>query len=203
MSSAPTAEPPLETRPFEAVDEIRGVEYPAGTRFRQIIVTGPPGSGKSRLVKALRGWPEEGFIDVTQPDWWRDKQFSLRPREVHIGFPFAGHDEGLAVTDDEWLAKPGRLERGRVVIPPPKRRWFNTNWRDKYLFDVQLPSPEALLEGRRERGRVGLHPRDRNITLDQVRREWSAYAVLAQHFTASGLQVLVRRELLGKPERVV
>ena len=46
---------------IDALDWIKGVAYPRDVRFRQIIVTGPPGSGKTSLIQKLGGWPEEGW----------------------------------------------------------------------------------------------------------------------------------------------
>ena len=41
----------LTTEEVEDLTTIKGVPFPAGVRFRQILVTGPPGSGKITLQR--------------------------------------------------------------------------------------------------------------------------------------------------------
>ena len=40
-------------KPIADVQSIRGVDLPVGLEFRQLVVTGPPGAGKSSLVDAM------------------------------------------------------------------------------------------------------------------------------------------------------
>ena len=100
---------------------IKGVLVPGSVSFRQIIVTGPPCSGKSTLVQKLGGWPEEAYIDLTLKKWWQNRIFTFRPREIHFGFPFEGFTESHAVFDKEWLDSPTPLDFSRIRLPPKKR----------------------------------------------------------------------------------
>ena len=91
----------LALLPIDDLKTVKGLALPASTKFRQIIMTGPPGAGKSYLIRKLGGWPEEGYIDLTLKNWWRAQSLSLRPREVNLGFPFVGHVPALSVFEEE------------------------------------------------------------------------------------------------------
>lgn len=190
---------------LEVVTELthhRGVAVPAGVKFRQIIVTGPPASGKSTLIQQLGGWPEEGYLDLGEAGWWQHHTLTFRPREVHLGLPFVGYRESLAVTDSEWLRAPLRLDTPRLCIPPEKAGLFRTNWRRRYVFDFQLPPAEVLFETRRARARAGTHPVDQGITLRDVERQVSLYTTIALYFHQSGLPVFVRDTLGAPPKQI-
>ena len=96
--------------PIKELQNIRGVDLPIGLEFLQLVVTGPPGAGKSYYIEQIGGWPNEGYLDLTQKNWWKDQSLIFRPREVHLGLPFQGIEEALTVFDKEWLSAP---------IPPP------------------------------------------------------------------------------------
>lgn len=188
---------------LEDITLIKGVPFPAGERFRQIIITGPPGSGKTTLLAKLRGWPEEGYLDLAVPNWWRSPILTFRPREVHFGFPFVGYEESHTVFDREWLEAPAPLDLGRVQIPPAKRWFFNIDWRTRYVFDFQLLPPERLYAVRMARMDKGSHPVDRVLSLEQVRRQVAVYEALALHFHRCGLKVFLRNTFEGRPRRIV
>lgn len=188
----------IPTRPAASLTALREVKVPADVKFRQIIVTGPPASGKSTIVAKLGGWPEEGYLDLAV-QWWRDRSLTLRPREVHLGFPVTGHRESLAVSDSAWNETFPELELSRIMIPPAKRGFLSVDWRSRYAFDVQLPSARRLLAIRQQRATKGTHARDADTTLEQVEHQVAAYRAVAHHLSRSGVRVYVRLEPGGEP----
>lgn len=80
----------LKTQSFDAHKKIKGITFPEFVSFRQLLITGPPGAGKSTMIRNLGGWSEEGYIDLSLNRWWTAQSLSLRPREIHLGFPFKG-----------------------------------------------------------------------------------------------------------------
>jgi hypothetical protein len=183
--------------------EIRGVCFPKGERFRQIIVTGPPCSGKTTLINALRGWPQEGYLDLAQKNWWRDPILTYRPREVHFGFPFVGFDESHAVFDKEWLKALSDVDLERIQIPPGKRWFLDTDWKNKYTFDFQLPPPNLIFNVLITRAKAGTHPVDAHLTKPLVNKQLQAYEAVARHFHRCGLRVYIRHSFAGRPRRIV
>ena len=108
------------------------------------LFTGTRGVGKTTLIEQLGGWPGEGFLDLAGRGWWRSPLLSYRPREVHLGLPFEGMSESHAVFDPEWLEAPAALALGRIVLPPERRRFWQFDWRRRYLFDFLLPPPATF-----------------------------------------------------------
>lgn len=193
----------LKTAEIHDLTTVRDTLVPAGVRFRQIIVTGTPGSGKGTLVSRIGGWPEEGFLDLADKRWWKNQMLSMRPREVHLGLPVAGYRESLAVTDEQWLAGPPATEFERICIPPPKRGWLSTDWRGRYAFDFQLLPAEVIFDARRHREKRHSHPVDRGVKLEEVRMQLNAYQEVALYLHRKGLTVYVREHFLGVPRRIV
>jgi ABC-type cobalamin/Fe3+-siderophores transport system ATPase subunit len=181
---------------------IKDVPFPEGVNFRQIIVTGPPGSGKTTLMEKLGGWTEEGYLDLAQKNWWRSQILTFRPREVHFGFPFEGYDESLAVFEPEWLASPSDIDFDRIQLPREGKGVLGTDWRNKYVFDFQLMAPERIYALRKERIRKGSHPVDQDLSLRDVERQVAVYADLAWYFHQRGLKVHIRNTFEGIPRYI-
>lgn len=195
----------LELMPIEELQHIKGVAFPAHLKFRQLLVTGPPGSGKTRLINKVGGWPEEGYIDLTLKNWWRAQSLTFRPREVHLGFPFVGHDKALTVFDKEWLeaADPPELELSRIVLPPAKSSFLAVKWRRRFVFEFLIPPSEEILKWRLERSRRDVHPVDRGVTLQQVEKQVAVYREAALFFHRSGMVTYVRDDYDGHPKSIV
>ena len=195
----------LEPIPAAELQQLKGVFYPASMKFRQLIITGPPGSGKTGLMARVGGWPEEGYVDLMVKNWWRDRSLTYRPREVHLGFPFAGFDQAMTVFDKAWLeaSAPPRLDLSRIVLPPARTHFLAVDWRQRFVFEFLIPPPEAVLEWRLERSRRVVHPVDRGVTLDQVEKQVAVYRDAALHFHRSGLPTYVRDDYDGVPMNIV
>jgi hypothetical protein len=195
---------PFDLEPVHDCRILKGVPFPAGVRFGQLLVTGPPGSGKTTLISRIGGWPEEGYIDLTVKGWWKAQALALRPREVHLGLPFVGQEAALAMFEPEWQAAWDRLELdlGRICLPPPKAWFLAVDWRARFVFEFLLPEPERIYRLRRERARLGTHPVDERIDLDQIRRQVQAFARTAEHFHRHGMVVYIREHLDASPYRI-
>ncbi len=187
----------LTTIEVEETDDIHGVLFPRSVSFRDIVVTGPLGSGKTTLVEAIHGWSEEGYVDLATRNWWRSRLLTFRPREIHFGVPFVGHDD---VTDGNWPS--AEIDINRIRLPAMKRRFFNFDWR-AFVFDFQLPPAEHIYDVRTARAKKGSHHLDATLTLDKVKNEVAAYETLASHFHQAGMEVYVRHENLGRPRRII
>ena len=195
----------LKLKPLDDVQVIKGITFPPGIKYRQLIVTGPPGSGKSRIIREIGGWPEEGFIDLTLKNWWRAQSLTYRPREVHMGFPFVGYDDCLTVFDKTFSDSEEilELELSRIILPPLKTTFFSVDWRERYVFEFLVPLPENIMEWRLERSKHEVHPIDEGVTLNQIKRQISVYLEAAQYFSQSGLLVYVRENLGGVPNIIL
>lgn len=183
---------------------MKGVPFAPDVKFRQIVVTGPPGSGKTTFVERIGGWPEEGYIDLTFKGWWRAHSLNLRPREIHLGLPFRGQADALAMFEEEWLCAWEHLvlEPERILLPPTKRFFFSVDWRARFVFEFLLPDPERIFAQRKARAALGTHPVDEHLDLNQVRRQCAVFEETALHFHRNGMQVYIRTKLEEPPRRI-
>ena len=193
----------LKSVEVEDLTVIKGIRFPRDEKFRQIIITGPPCSGKTTLINALGGWPQEGYVDLAQKSWWRSAVFTYRPREFHFGIPFQGFKQSHAVFDQEWMKSPSEIEFERIKIPPKKRWVLETDWRRKYVFDFQLLPPNLIYNVLITRTKMGTHPLDALLTEELVARQVAVYSAIAKYFHQSGLRVYVRHAFAGHPRRIV
>ena len=190
--------------PIEDLQEIRGVQLPARLNFVQLVVTGPPGAGKTYYINKVHGWPNEGYVDLTRKGWWKDQTLTYRPREVHLGFPFKGFDEALTVFDKEWLEseEPLFLELDRIQIPPISTSIFQVNWRTRFIFEFLLPDPKKIYERRMARHVEGYFPVDKNLSLEMVARQSDIYREVALYLDQAGMQIYVRERISKPPMRI-
>jgi len=196
--------PGLILEPVTDLRTYRNVPVAKSVRFHQIIVTGPPGGGKSTFIRQLGGWPEEGYVDLAMNGWWRAQALAVRPREVHLGLPFEGRQKSMALFEDDWLDhwRELRLDEARIRIPPPKRHLLSVDWRSCYVFEFILPSPERILAARRLRAREGTHPVDTRIDLCQIQAQVELFGRIALHMHREGLQVFLRQRVSHAPARI-
>ncbi len=189
-------------QPINDVQSIRGVDLPVGLEFRQLVVTGPPGAGKTYYINRIRGWPNEGYLDLTRRGWWKDRSLIYRPREIHLGIPYAKVKDALAVFDQEWLdLKPDgmKIDYHRIRIPPESHSKLTTNWRDRYIFEFLLPEPEVIFERRVNRQKDGYFPGDANLDLETVVRQLDIYSRVALFLHRAGMNVYIRSDLSQPP----
>lgn len=187
---------------IKEVQIIRGLELPVGLEFRQLVVTGPPGAGKTYYINQIGGWPNEGYLDLTKKGWWRDKTLVYRPREIHLGLPYKGFKEPLTVFDQEWLDAPAdelAIDFTRISIPPQSHSLLRTNWKDRYIFEFVLPPPKQIYNQRTKRQADGYFPVDDNLSLDMVIRQADAYGEVALYLHRAGLNVYIRKDIQQAP----
>ncbi len=188
-------------KPIKELQNIRGVQLPIGLEFLQLVVTGPPGAGKSYYIEQIRGWPNEGYLDLTQKKWWKDESLLYRPREVHLGLPFKDYGEALSVFDKDWLdaSPPPLLDPRRIQIPPGRDFFFQSDWRNRYIFDFLIPPPATTFRQRQNRQSQGYFPVDENLSMEMVEQQTAVYQAVALYLHRAGLNVYIRQGLESAP----
>ncbi len=189
-----------ETTVIDEIVRVKGVAFPADIRLRKLLITGPPGCGKSSIINKVGGWSEEGYIDMGISKWWTSQSLAVRPREIHLGIPFAGHDKSLAVFDPKWrqASPPLALDLKRIKLPPAKRNALSVDWFGRYVFEFLLPAAEDIFRWRCERAKRGTHHVDSEITLELVQRQVDTFYQLAHYLHLKGLNLYVRQGLDGQ-----
>ena len=152
----------------------------------------------------MRGWPYEGYVDLSSPNWWRIQALTYRPRELHLGAPFKGCKEALSVLDEYWLENFTTLEMDfrRMLIPPNKTWFLGTDWRSRYVFEFILPPAEEIYRDRMGRAKTGLFPHDQVVTPEVVEAQVGFYRTIAWYFWFSGMHVYLRIEREGAPMKI-
>lgn len=191
--------------PIKELQNIRGIDLPIGLEYLQLVVTGPPGAGKSYYIEQIRGWPNEGYLDLAQHHWWKNQTLIFRPREVHLGLPFHGIQEAMTVFDKEYLGRqpPPEIDFQRIKIPPQRRFFFETDWRHRYIFEFLIPSPTTIYQQRLARQDQGYFPVDDHLSLEMVRQQVAVYREIALYLHRAGLNVYVRKGIDQPPMIIV
>lgn len=197
--------PDLSTEPVQSLQRFKGIDFPSNVRFRQILVTGPPGAGKTTLIRRLGGWSEEGYLDISRKNWWKSELLSLRPREIHLGFPFVGLVKSASVYDAEFVDcdPPPKVAFDRIQLPPRKRCFFSVDWYRRYVFGFVLPPAELVFERRVARARRSTHPVDARLSLEICIAQRDVFHRVAEHLHRSGFYVYIHEALDSPPLRFV
>jgi energy-coupling factor transporter ATP-binding protein EcfA2 len=194
----------LDLVEITGIKTVNGIAFPQDVNLNRLIVSGPPGSGKSTILKAINGWPEEGYIDISAPNWWKAPVLTNFPREFHFGLPFVGHEKAVPVYDTESLEDRSYLEVDlfRIKLPPPKTGLLSADFRSKFVFELIILDPETIFSMRKNRSEQGTHHVDEKLTLEDVREQVEYYKSLALFFHRSGMNVYIRDDLKGGPKRI-
>ena len=193
----------LPTRPIESLQHFQGIDFPADIRCGQILVTGPPGAGKTTLIGHLGGWSEEGYLDLGRKHWWRSEILCVRPREIHLGLPFQGLANAVSVFDAEFLdCDPlPPVDFDRIVLPPRKRHFLSVDWYHRYVFEFLLPPPEVVFARRTQRASLSTHPVDAQLSLTICTAQRDVFRRVAEFLHRKGFSVHLREGTDGQLRR--
>ncbi|WP_313950157.1 metallophosphoesterase [Accumulibacter sp.] len=193
--------PDPRTAPVESLQRFKGVDFPRDIRFRQILVTGPPGAGKTTMIRHLGGWSEEGYLDISRKHWWRSELLSFRPREIHLGLPMLGLPKAMSVYDPEFLdCDPlPSVDLARITLPPRQRFFLSVDWYRRYVFEFLLPPPELVFQRRTERARHSTHPVDARLSLEICTAQMEVFRQVAEYLHQKGFYVYSREGIESAP----
>lgn len=90
------------------------------------------------------------------------------------------------------------IDLGRIVIPRPKRFFFQTNWRRKFAFEFVLPASQSLYEQRMLRARRKTHRVDENFDLGLIERQLETLWIAARYLYHHGFVVYIREGIEGE-----
>lgn len=194
----------FRTKEIKAVETRRGVLFPASLETGKLIITGPPGCGKTTVLNAIGGWPEEGYLDISSKEWWKSSIFHQRPRELHLGLPFVGFKEAVPIYDAHTLDDTSYLEIDffRIPMPQARKHPFAPDFRGRFVFEFILLPADKTYALRKQRAKKGTHHVDEALTLQKVREELHFYQQLAYFFHQNGMDVYIRDDLNGNPKRI-
>ena len=194
----------FELEDIQEIQIINGIPFPEFVVKSKLIVSGPPGSGKTTILNAIGGFPEEGYLDIAYGEWWKSPALQNLPKELHFGLPFMGHEKVVPVYDTEEINDRSYLELDlfRIQLPPPKTSLLSPNFRGKYIFEFIILPPEKIFELRKNRAKKGTHHVDAQLCLADVQEQVSYYRALALYFHNSGMLTYIRDDLNGNPKRI-
>ncbi|MDX2504773.1 MAG: GAF domain-containing protein [Gammaproteobacteria bacterium] len=194
----------FKTEKIKPLEKRKGIHFPAFLETKKLIITGPPGCGKTTILNAIGGWPEEGYLDISSKEWWKSPILQQRPRELHFGLPFVGFEKAVPVYDAHTLDDSSYLEIDffRIPLPPPKTHPLSTDFRGRFVIEFILLPAEKTYELRKKRSKSGTHHVDEGLTLSKVQEELHFFKQLALFFHQNGMTVYIRDDLNGKPKKI-
>jgi hypothetical protein len=89
------------------------------------------------------------------------------------------------------------LDVERLRFPAPKRRFYQRNWRGRYVFEFLLPPAQSVFDQRKVRARRKTHRVDEVFDFNLVERQLETLWIGARYLFHHGLDVYVREGVSG------